>query len=64
MSRYNHKFKCVLLGFYVIDQHKIVQNFEVEGKYYMVCKLIYNKSSEDIINKHHVCNFISVKEHY
>ena len=32
LSRYNHKRKCILLGFYVIDQHKVVHNCEVEGK--------------------------------
>ena len=25
LSRYNHKHKCILLGFYVIDQHKVAE---------------------------------------
>ena len=32
LSHFNHKCKCILLGFYVIDQHKVVHNFEVEGE--------------------------------
>ena len=31
LSCYNHKLKCILLGFYVIDQHKVAHNCEVEG---------------------------------
>ena len=29
---YNHKRKCILMGFYMINQHKVVRNCEVEGK--------------------------------
>ena len=32
LSRYKHKLKYILLGFYVIDQHKVVHNCEVKGK--------------------------------
>ena len=32
LSHFNHKCKCILLGFYVIDQHEVVHNCEVEGK--------------------------------
>ena len=31
LSYYNHKCKCILMGFYVIDQHKVMHNCEVEG---------------------------------
>ena len=31
LSHCNHKCKCILLGFYVIYQHKMVHNCEVEG---------------------------------
>ena len=41
LSRYNHKRKCILLGFYVIDQHEVAHNCEVEGKLYMVFKFYY-----------------------
>ena len=32
LSRYKHKLKCILLGFHVIDQHKVVHNCEVGEK--------------------------------
>lgn len=32
LSSYKHKIKCILLGFYVIDQQKAAHNCEVEGK--------------------------------
>lgn len=28
----NHKLKCVLLGFYERNQHKVVHNYEAEVK--------------------------------
>lgn len=31
LSCYNHKLKCILLGFYVMDQHKIV-HFEEKSE--------------------------------
>lgn len=34
LSHYNHKNKCNLLGFYVIDQYKVAHNCEVEGNFY------------------------------
>ena len=43
LSRFNHKCKCILLGFYVIDQHKVMHNFEVEGKWYMVIIFFFYK---------------------
>ena len=30
LSCYNHKCKCILMGFYVIDQHKVVNYCEVQ----------------------------------
>lgn len=39
-SPYNHKLRCILLGFYVIDKHKVVNNCQVDGKRYMVFKSI------------------------
>lgn len=32
LSCYNRKRKCILLGFYVIDQYKVAHNCEVDGK--------------------------------
>lgn len=32
MSRYSYKPQCLLLGFYVVDQHKVAENCEAEGK--------------------------------
>ena len=32
LSHYTNKHKCILKGFYVIDQHKVVHNCGVEGK--------------------------------
>ena len=32
LSRCNQKRKFILLGFYVMDQHKVEHNCEVEGK--------------------------------
>lgn len=34
MSHFSNKFKYTLLGFYTIDQDKIVHSFEDGGKYY------------------------------
>lgn len=31
MSHYNHKLQSILLGFYVMHQHKVVHHREVEG---------------------------------
>lgn len=45
LLHYNHKFKCILLGFYVKDQHSIIYNFKVfagGGGYYMVFKIDNN----------------------
>ena len=36
LSCFNDKCKCILLGFYVKDQHKVVHNCEVERKLHMV----------------------------
>ena len=43
LSHYNHKCKCILLGFYVIDKHKVVHNCEVEGKLYMIFSLFLHE---------------------
>lgn len=37
---YNHK-QYILLGFYVIDQHKVVYNCELEGKIYVAFKVFF-----------------------
>ena len=34
LSRFNYKCQRILLGFYVIDQHKVVYNCQVEGQWY------------------------------
>ena len=41
LSHFDHKCKCILLGFYVIDQHKVVHNCEVERKWYMFFFLVF-----------------------
>ena len=47
LSRFNHKCKCILLGFYVINQHKVMHNCEVEGKWYMISNFFFaNKKTE------------------
>ena len=40
LSHFNHKCKSILLGFYVIDQHKVVHDCEVGGNWYMVLIII------------------------
>uniref|UniRef100_A0AAR2JVH7 Inositol hexakisphosphate and diphosphoinositol-pentakisphosphate kinase n=1 Tax=Pygocentrus nattereri TaxID=42514 RepID=A0AAR2JVH7_PYGNA len=39
LSCYAHKLTCILLGSYVIDQHKVASNCEVKRKFYVVFKL-------------------------
>ena len=43
LSRYNHKHKCISLGFHVIDQHNVAHDCEVEGKWYLVVFKYFQK---------------------
>ena len=40
-SCYTHKLKCILLGFYVLHQHKVAGNCEAKRKLYMLFKFFY-----------------------
>lgn len=46
---YNHK-QYILLGFYVIDQHKVVYNCELEGKIYVAFKVCFFFRNKNLKN--------------
>lgn len=47
---YNHKLKCMILGFHVPDQHKVANNCEVKWKSYSldsICRLSFSSLATD-----------------